>query len=66
MAMGTNVTEMKLKDQNNQKQVGNNKIIVKKPYMKPLLTPLGDIRDVTMGGSPGFGDSGGGNPEKPF
>ena len=34
--------------------------------MKPLLTPLGDIRDVTMGGSPGFGDSGAGNPEKPF
>lgn len=38
----------------------------KKPYVKPMLTPLGDIRDVTMGGSPGFGDSGAGNPEKQF
>lgn len=38
----------------------------KRSYNKPKLTPLGDIRDVTMGGSPGFGDSGGLNPEKPF
>ncbi len=30
----------------------------KKSYQKPVLKPLGDIRDVTMGGSPGFGDSG--------
>ncbi len=38
----------------------------RKKYEKPVLIPLGDIRDVTMGGSPGFGDSGAGNPEKPF
>jgi hypothetical protein len=38
----------------------------KKSYKKPELIPLGDIRDVTMGGSPGFGDSGAGLPEKPF
>lgn len=38
----------------------------KKLYVKPVLKPLGDIRDVTMGGSPGFGDSGAGVPEKPF
>ncbi len=30
----------------------------KKRYEKPCLKPLGDIRDVTMGGSPGTGDSG--------
>lgn len=35
----------------------------KKPYNKPELISLGDIRDVTMGGSPGVGDSGGGSPE---
>lgn len=38
----------------------------KKIYKKPELISLGDIRDVTMGGSPGFGDSGSGSPEKPF
>lgn len=38
----------------------------RKKYEKPVLIPLGDIRDVTMGGSPGFGDSGAGDPEKPF
>ena len=38
----------------------------KKIYEKPKLTPLGDIRDVTMGGSPGFGDSGAAAPERPF
>jgi len=38
----------------------------KKAYIKPRMIPLGDIRDVTMGGSPGFGDSGAGNPEQPF
>ncbi|MBL4772927.1 MAG: lasso RiPP family leader peptide-containing protein [Alcanivoracaceae bacterium] len=44
----------------------NNKKASKMPYKKPELIPLGDIRDVTMGGSPGFGDSGGGAPEEPF
>jgi len=38
----------------------------KRPYEKPKLVSLGDIRDVTMGGSPGFGDSGAGTPEQPF
>jgi hypothetical protein len=31
---------------------------VRKPYSAPVLTVLGDIRDLTMGGSPGSGDSG--------
>lgn len=41
------------------------KIIKKRAYNKPVLKPLGDIRDVTMGGSPGFGDSGGA-AQQPF
>jgi len=50
------------KQSNKQQDIRQNK----KTYKKPELTPLGDIRDVTMGGSPGFGDSGAGAPEKPF
>ena len=38
----------------------------KKQYVKPTLKPLGDIRDVTMGGSVGIGDSGNAGIEKPF
>jgi len=30
-----------------------------KVYEKPVLTTFGDVRDVTLGGSPGGGDSGG-------
>ena len=44
----------------------NNNSKDKKAYIKPKLIPLGDIRDVTMGGSPGFGDSGAASPEQPF
>jgi hypothetical protein len=52
---------------NKQKQAINSKEQqFKKQYVKPALTSLGDIRDVTMGGSPGFGDSGAGAPEEPF
>jgi hypothetical protein len=29
-------------------------------YQKPRLEELGDLRTLTLGGSPGFGDSGGG------
>jgi hypothetical protein len=49
--------------------------LVKKPYEKPGLEILGDLRSVTLGGSPGYGESGGGrrdvgphvpvNPRKP-
>ncbi len=38
----------------------------KKPYRSPELVACGDVRDVTMGGSPGVGDSGNGALEKPF
>ena len=27
-------------------------------YVAPKLSKYGDVRDVTMGGSPGFGDTG--------
>jgi hypothetical protein len=38
----------------------------RKPYAAPVLEPLGDIRDVTMGGSAGMGESGmGGAKQKP-
>ena len=32
----------------------------RKPYRKPQLEELGDLRTLTLGGSPGTGDSGGG------
>ena len=32
----------------------------RKPYRKPQLEELGDLRTLTLGGSPGIGDSGGG------
>lgn len=28
-------------------------------YEPPVLRPLGDVRELTLGGSPGSGDSGG-------
>lgn len=53
------------KQQHKQPNNCNDKKL-KKNYIKPQLTPLGDIRDVTMGGSPGTGDSGNAFIEKPF
>ncbi len=35
-----------------------------KPYVKPLLEPLGDLRSLTLGGSPGGGESGNINTRK--
>jgi hypothetical protein len=32
----------------------------RKTYYQPYLTELGELRTLTMGGSPGFGDSGSG------
>ncbi len=32
-------------------------------YRTPVLEPLGDIRDVTLGGSTGVGESGGRRPK---
>lgn len=33
----------------------------KRPYRTPRLERLGDVRDLTLGGSPGAGDSGSAN-----
>jgi hypothetical protein len=37
-----------------------NTVKPRKPYLKPRLEELGDLRSITLGGSPGAGDSGGG------
>jgi len=34
-------------------------------YVRPRLTRLGSVRHLTLGGSPGVGDSGGALMEKP-
>lgn len=39
-------------------QATESKVIERKSYESPALTPLGDVRDLTLGGSPGTGDSG--------
>jgi hypothetical protein len=38
----------------------------RRPYASPRLVELGDLRSLTLGGSPGFGDSGVGRPRKPL
>jgi hypothetical protein len=38
----------------------NNGNSFRQPYCKPILEELGDLRTLTLGGSPGAGDSGGG------
>jgi len=38
----------------------------RRPYVSPRLTDLGDLRSLTLGGSPGAGDSGIGAPRKPL
>ena len=38
----------------------------RRPYASPRLVELGDLRSLTLGGSPGFGDSGIGRPRKPL
>jgi len=38
----------------------------RRPYMSPRLVDLGDLRSLTLGGSPGAGDSGIGSPRKPL
>lgn len=51
-----------MKNEKTHNKLENNK----KTYKKPELKPLGDIRDVTMGGSPGIGDSTNSAIEKSF
>ncbi len=35
-----------------------NSVLAREAYVAPVLTWLGDVRDLTLGGSPGSGDSG--------
>ena len=51
-----------------KKTIEENKLTksIKKTYQAPKIKSLGDIRDMTMGGSPGIGDSGAVTPEKPL
>lgn len=35
----------------------------RRPYSTPRLTVFGDLRGITLGGSPGISDSGGSNME---
>jgi hypothetical protein len=39
---------------------------LRRPYVSPRLVELGDLRSLTLGGSPGAGDSGIGQPRKPL
>lgn len=34
------------------------------PYVSPMLVELGELRDITLGASPGIGDSGGTQPQR--
>ena len=38
----------------------------RRPYVSPRFVELGDLRSLTLGGSPGAGDSGVGRPRKPL
>lgn len=38
----------------------------RRPYVSPCLMELGDLRSLTLGGSPGAGDSGIGVPRRPL
>jgi len=38
----------------------------RRPYVSPRLVELGDLRSLTLGGSPGAGDSGVGRPRRQF
>ena len=46
-----------------EKSVEQTEIKRRKPYRKPFVEELGDLRTVTLGGSPGAGDSGGIAPQ---
>ncbi len=40
---------------------GGRRAVVRRPYSRPRLTCHGSVRGLTMGGSPGIGESGGNN-----
>lgn len=44
--------------ESDKKAVTNKQYKNKRVYIKPRLICYGDVRDITLGGSPGGGDSG--------
>ena len=44
--------------ESDKKTISNQKLKNKRVYLKPQLVCYGDVRDITLGGSPGGGDSG--------
>ena len=42
-----------------QDGVAGERTAARKPYVSPRLERLGDLRDITLGGSGGVGESGG-------
>jgi hypothetical protein len=38
----------------------------RRPYVSPCLVEWGDLRSLTLGGSPGINDSGVGAPRRPL
>jgi hypothetical protein len=42
------------------------KAVERRSYVSPHLVELGDLRSLTLGGSPGANDSGMGDPRRPL
>ena len=42
------------------------RVVERRPYVCPQLVELGDLRTLTLGGSPGANDSGIGDPRRPL
>jgi len=49
---------MEIKQASEIKRLNKDEISLKKPYQTPKLYVYGELRDLTLGGSPGTGDSG--------
>lgn len=55
------MTEDQIFEQTNEILRGDGEVS-RKPYRKPTVLVLGDLRTLTLGGSEGIGDSGMGDP----
>ena len=49
-------------DQDTRRVLRQQDASVRRPYSSPRVVCLGDLREVTLGGPSGTGDSGGGGP----
>jgi hypothetical protein len=52
-----NQTKTIKQSQSSVQQGSRSKLGMRKPYHKPTLQSYGELRDITLGGSPGVGDS---------